>query len=91
MPTARGGVVSGTVGKKIYVLGGEGNTAEDSDGIFDGIEVFDTVKESWESVGKMSLPRHGGQAVAVKGGIYLPGGGISEGGSPVQTLDVYWP
>ncbi|RFN40762.1 kelch domain-containing protein 8a [Fusarium flagelliforme] len=91
MPTPRGGVVSGTVGKKIYVLGGEGNTAEDSDGIFNEIEVFDTAKESWESVGKMSLPRHGGQAVAVKGGIYLPGGGISEGGSPVETLDVYWP
>ncbi|RGP72205.1 kelch domain-containing 8a [Fusarium sporotrichioides] len=91
MPTPRGGVVSGTVGKKIYVLGGEGNTEAGSDGIFDQIEVFDTETETWQELGKMAVPRHGGQAVAVKGGIYLPGGGITEGGSPVATLDVYWP
>ncbi|KAF4965167.1 hypothetical protein FSARC_6985 [Fusarium sarcochroum] len=91
MPTPRGGVVSGTIGTKIYVLGGEGNTAADSEGVFDEVEVFDTKTETWQDAGSMSLPRHGGAAVAIKGGIYLPGGGTAEGGSPVSVLDVYWP
>ncbi|KAL5595059.1 hypothetical protein FOVSG1_008748 [Fusarium oxysporum f. sp. vasinfectum] len=91
MPTPRGGAVSGTIGTKVYVLGGEGNTAPESEGMFDQIEAFDTKTGKWEELGTMKLPRHGGAAVAIKGGIYLPGGGITEGGSPVDTLDVYWP
>ncbi|KAF5025676.1 hypothetical protein F66182_2282 [Fusarium sp. NRRL 66182] len=91
MPTPRGGVVSGTIGSKIYVFGGEGNTAVGSGGVFDDIEVFDTETETWDKVGKMVMPRHGGAAVAVDGGIYLPGGGTEQGGSPVDHFDVYWP
>ncbi|GKT55848.1 kelch repeat-containing protein [Colletotrichum tofieldiae] len=91
MPTARGGVVTGTVNGKIYIFGGEGNSAEGTDGMFNEVEVFDTKKEIWKRLAPMPLPRHGGSAVAIGGSIYLPGGGLREGGSPDSTLDVYRP
>ncbi|KAF2718115.1 galactose oxidase [Polychaeton citri CBS 116435] len=64
-PTAQGGVVCGTVGEEIFVLGGEGNEAEGSDGVFDETEVFNTKTKSWKKLDVMPLPRHGGSAVAV--------------------------
>ncbi|KAM5349576.1 hypothetical protein ACJ41O_006081 [Fusarium nematophilum] len=91
MPTARGGVVAGTVGSKVYVCGGEGNPVNGTNGVFDNVEVFDTEAEIWEKLSPMKLPRHGGQAAAAGKGIYLPGGGIREGGAPVDVLDVFWP
>jgi N-acetylneuraminic acid mutarotase len=91
MPTPRGGVLSATVGSKVYIMGGEGNPVSGSKGVYDQVEVFDTETETWEELGTMKVPRHGGAAVAVKGGIYIPGGGVAEGGAPVDTVDVYWP
>ncbi|KAJ4179719.1 hypothetical protein NW755_012278 [Fusarium falciforme] len=91
MPTPRGGVVSGTIGCEVYIMGGEGNTAAGAEGVFGNVEVFDTKSETWRKLDAMRLPRHGGSAVAVNEGIYLPGGGMRLGGSPVDVLDVYWP
>ncbi|KZL69592.1 kelch domain-containing protein 8a [Colletotrichum incanum] len=91
MPTARGGVVTGTVNGKIYIFGGEGNSAEGTNGIFNETEVFDTKTEIWKRLAPMPVPRHGGSAVAIRGSIYLPGGGLQEGGSPDSTFDVYRP
>ncbi|KAF4980642.1 hypothetical protein FZEAL_3391 [Fusarium zealandicum] len=91
MPTPRGGVVAGAVGSKVYVMGGEGNPTEGAEGVFDDVEVYDTETETWEKLEAMQLPRHGGAAAVVDGGIYLPGGGIREGGAPVDVFDVYWP
>jgi N-acetylneuraminic acid mutarotase len=75
----------------VYTFGGEGNPVEGSDGVFDQVEVYDTRKDSWERLGKMKVPRHGTSAVAVKGGVYIPGGGIKLGGAPVDTFDVFYP
>lgn len=72
-------------------MGGEGNTVAGAEGIFNDVEVFDTKAEAWRKLDAMRLPRHGGSAVAVNDGIYLPGGGTRLGGSPVDVLDVYWP
>ncbi|KAK1566372.1 uncharacterized protein LY79DRAFT_584846 [Colletotrichum navitas] len=91
MPTARAGIVTGTVNGKVYVFGGEGNPAAGSNGVFNQTEVFDTKKESWEQLAPMHLPRHGGGAVAIGSGIYVPGGGLQEGGRPDSTLDVFQP
>ncbi|KAK4118693.1 galactose oxidase [Parathielavia appendiculata] len=91
MPTARGGVCAAVVGGKVFVLGGEGNPAEGSDGVFDQVEAYDTWKDSWERLGRMKVPRHGTSAVAVQGGVYIPGGGIRIGGAPVDTFDVFYP
>ncbi|KAH7063773.1 hypothetical protein BKA63DRAFT_526119 [Paraphoma chrysanthemicola] len=90
MPTARGGVAAGVVGKKIYTFGGEGNRAVES-GVFAEVEAYDTVKEKWYGVGSMRVPRHGTYAVGVKGKVYVPGGGIVQGGGPVSDFDVFVP
>ncbi|KAF4992806.1 hypothetical protein FGRMN_6908 [Fusarium graminum] len=91
MPTPRGGVLSATVGSTVYIMGGEGNPVNGTKGVYNQVEAFDTETETWEKLGAMKVPRHGGAAVAIKGGIYVPGGGIAEGGAPVDTVDVYWP
>jgi N-acetylneuraminic acid mutarotase len=90
MPTPRGGVCSGVVGNKVYTFGGEGNRAVES-GVFDQVEVYDTLEDKWESAGTMKIPRHGTYAVGVGGKVYIPGGGILQGGLPVVDFDVYTP
>jgi N-acetylneuraminic acid mutarotase len=91
MPTPRGGVCAGAVGSKVYVIGGEGNPAEGSEGVFDQVEAYDIRKDTWESLGKMEVPRHGTSAVVVGRGVYIPGGGIKLGGAPVDTFNVFYP
>ncbi|KAJ4338371.1 hypothetical protein N0V95_008069 [Ascochyta clinopodiicola] len=88
MPTPRGGVAAGTVGKKVYVFGGEGDKSTKT-GVFDQVEVYDTVKDRWESVGKMRIPRHGTYAVGVGKRVYVPGGGVMQSGAPVAEFDVF--
>jgi N-acetylneuraminic acid mutarotase len=90
MPTARGGVAAGVVGKMIYTFGGEGNPAVES-GVFAQVEAYDTVKDKWYRAGSMRVPRHGTYAVGVGGRVYVPGGGIVQGGGPVSNFDVFMP
>ena len=90
MPTARGGIAAGVVGAKVYTFGGEGNVKADS-GVFDQVEAYDTVADAWESVGTMRIPRHGTYAVGVRGKVYIPGGGLKQGGLPVADFDVFVP
>jgi N-acetylneuraminic acid mutarotase len=90
MPTARGGVAAGVIGRKVYTFGGEGNKEVES-GVFDQVEAYDTVKDTWERVGTMKVPRHGTYAVGVRGKVYIPGGGIVQGGGPVADFDVFEP
>ncbi|KAK4222051.1 hypothetical protein QBC38DRAFT_490754 [Podospora fimiseda] len=91
MPTARGGIAAAVLGKKIWTFGGEGDQRRES-GVFNEVEVYDTVRDRWEkiSVG-MDVARHGTSAVGVGGGVYIPGGGPVQGGSPVDVFDVFWP
>ncbi|KAF2030737.1 galactose oxidase [Setomelanomma holmii] len=90
LPTARGGVAAGVVRKKIYTFGGEGNPATES-GVFGQVEAYDTVRSEWESVGTMRVPRHGTYAVGVRGRVYIPGGGVVQGGGPVSDFDIFIP
>lgn len=90
MPTPRGGVAASLVGKKVYVVGGEGN-ADSETGVFDEVEVYDTRVNSWKSVGSMKLPRHGTYAVGVGNRVYVPGGGVRQSGAPVSDFDVFEP
>ncbi|MFE2942037.1 Kelch repeat-containing protein [Streptomyces sp. NPDC059255] len=92
MPTARGGIATAGVGTKIYTFGGEGKHDDtDPNTVFAETEAYDTVRDRWQRLAPMPVPRHGTAAVAVAGTIHLPGGGIAGGGSPVDVNDAYRP
>jgi N-acetylneuraminic acid mutarotase len=92
MPTARGGLSAAAVGSKIYTFGGEGNPAPSAKGVFSNIESFDTVTGQWTKEMPMKVPRHGTQAATVGNAIYIPGGGLSGGGSQsVAIMEAYTP
>ncbi|KAK0382817.1 hypothetical protein NLU13_9912 [Sarocladium strictum] len=101
MPTPRGGLAAGTVSVKakdgyltslVYTFGGEGNGLQGSDGMFDEVEVFDPRDGgSWAQKGRMPIAKHGTAAVSVGGRVYIPGGGIRVGGSPVSDFEAYFP
>lgn len=88
MPTPRGGVAAGVVGRKVYVFGGEGNKSAES-GVFSEVEVYDTVKDRWVGAGEMKIPRHGTYAVGVGKRVYVPGGGVMQSGAPVGDFDAF--
>ncbi|GAA1246582.1 Kelch repeat-containing protein [Streptomyces javensis] len=92
MPTARGGIAAAAVGTKIYTFGGEGkHDGTGPDDIFAETEAYDTVRDRWQRLAPMPVPRHGTAAVAVGGTVLIPGGGIAGGGSPVDVNDAYRP
>ncbi|KAL8284497.1 hypothetical protein RB597_001960 [Gaeumannomyces tritici] len=92
MPTARGGVAAAAVGSKIYTFGGEGNPANGTAGVFSETEAYDVRADAWQRLAPMEVPRHGSWAVSMpNGGVYVPGGGIRQGGAAVDTFDVFWP
>jgi hypothetical protein len=76
----------------VYTFGGEGNPEEGAEGMFDQVEVFEPRDGgSWREDGTMLVVKHGTAAVGIGGGVYIPGGGIREGGSPVNDFEVYFP
>ena len=88
MPTARGGLSIAAIGCKIYTFGGEGNRAVPT-GIFDNVEVYDTVSDSWETLPPMPFPRHGTNAASIGSRIYIPGGGNVTAAGPQARNDFY--
>lgn len=92
MPTPRGGLTAAVLGTKIYTFSGEGNMAPNSRNVFPDVEAYETVANTWTKEPAMKEPRHGTGAVSVEGAIYIPGGGLSGGGSAsVATLEAYGP
>lgn len=92
MPTPRGGLVAAAIGDKVFTFGGEGNTDEGSNGVFNETEVYDISEDKWKKLAPMQLPRHGLSAVAMKDKVYLPGGGtLIGGGGAVDALDAFSP
>ncbi|KAK3360572.1 hypothetical protein B0T25DRAFT_602305 [Lasiosphaeria hispida] len=90
LPTPRGGIAAAAVGEKIYTFGGEGNPNSEI-GVYNETEVYDTVKNTWDQLPVMPLPRHGTSAVAIGGKVFIPGGGLKIGADPVDSFDVYRP
>ncbi|KAK1147176.1 hypothetical protein N8T08_001915 [Aspergillus melleus] len=85
MSVPRGGLSGSAVGSKLYTFGGEGSPTTHT-GLFNQSEVFDTMSQRWESLAPMAVPRHGTQAAALGGWIYIPGGGLQQDGKNV-TID----
>ncbi|KAK0644154.1 hypothetical protein B0T16DRAFT_438335 [Cercophora newfieldiana] len=91
MPTPRRGFATGILGTKIYTFGGEGNPDKTYGGVFEEVEVYDTVTDTWASLAPMKIPRHGSAAVVIDGKIYIPGGGTAMGTPATAAFDVYSP
>ncbi|KAK7914209.1 hypothetical protein PG985_011912 [Apiospora marii] len=92
MPTPRGGLSTAAVGRLIYTFGGEGAiTDERPEGVYDSVEVYDTMADSWEVLPPMAHPRHGTGAAAVEGRVYIPGGANHTNAGAVDTNDVFIP
>ncbi|KAI1076381.1 hypothetical protein F5B20DRAFT_323388 [Whalleya microplaca] len=90
MPTPRGGLGCAAVEGKIHCVGGE-KPGHGAHGVYEEVEVYDVASDSWESLEPMAVPRHGTNAVAVDGKIYVPGGGTKTGAAPVGVMDAYVP
>lgn len=69
MPSKRSGMASASIGKNIYVFGGQ-----KVNGTFENNEKFDTEKNIWSTEIPLPTPRLGSEAVSNKNDIYVIGG-----------------
>ena len=83
MPTARGNLVAGLIGRRIYAAGGWQSASATP-----ALEVFDTAAGSWRSLAPMPRPRAAAGAV-VDGKLYAAGG--FDGGQCSGDVAVYDP
>lgn len=79
MPTSRAGCAGAVIGGRLVVIGGEGNPAPGSRGVFAEVEAYDPVADAWLELARMRTPRHGMGAAAIGGAVYVPGGGTEAG------------
>lgn len=85
MPTIRSGCNGITANGCFYVFGGEGDDSA-THGVFEEVEVYNPKTDSWTQLEPFPIPVHGVTGAAfIDGLIYLPGGGVSEGGSSGGT------
>ena len=79
MPTARSGLGAGTLGGKLYAIGGEF-----PGGVFREVEAFDPARGTWRKVAPLPSGRHGIGVGAVGNRLYVMGGfgqGAMQGGA----------
>jgi hypothetical protein len=74
IPTARGGLGVAAVGTCIYAVGGE-RVGGGSSEVTGATESYDTLSGEWRELPSLGVPRHGIEAAAVGGAIYVAGGG----------------
>ena len=91
MPTPRGGLSTGSIGKRIYTFGGEGSTSVVPNGVYNNVEVYDTVTDKWETLSPMPYPRHGTNAASIGCRIHIPGGGNVTAAGAQDRNDYYKP
>lgn len=86
MPLPRGGVAGVAANGCLWVIGGEGNTA-DPRGLFDQNEAYDPRTNTWHRFPPMPTPTHGLVGGAfVNGRIHLPGGAVTQGGGSGSVI-----
>lgn len=93
MPTARGGLSIANVHGRFYTFGGEGDKAliNPPTGLYDNVEVYDPVRDTWEVLDPMPVPRHGTGAAVVLGRIHIPGGANVAGSGATDTVQSFTP
>ena len=85
LPTPRGGYASALVGDEILIFGGEA-----PDRVFSEVESYDVRRNTWRTLEPMPVPRHGIQAIACAGDVYIAAGGEQPyGGAPSSVNSAY--
>ncbi|MCA9670865.1 MAG: kelch repeat-containing protein [Myxococcales bacterium] len=90
MPTSRAGLAAAVAGAKLFVFGGEGNSAHPS-GVFDHNEAFDPATGAWSTLAPIKTRRHGTGAATIDGRIYLPGGAALQAFGASDVHEVFTP
>ncbi|RDW91096.1 hypothetical protein BP5796_02261 [Coleophoma crateriformis] len=88
MPTALGGCASGVIGTQIFTIGGEGDQ-DTASGVTPQNQAYNTATNTWAFYAPMDIPRHGTAGVAIGSKIYIPGGGLIEGGLPTNYTSYF--
>lgn len=93
MPNPRGGVNGVMANGCFFVWGGEAADAGTPQNVFPDHDVYDPVTDRWTELAEVPTPIHGVTGAAFLNGlIYMPGGGIAQGGSSGSTIfQVYRP
>ena len=90
MPTGRGGCSSATIGHLTFTAGGEGDP-NTSTHVWPQMQAYDAVRNTWTNETDMATPVHGTAAVAYRGKVIIPGGGLEVGGDPTQLVQSFMP
>lgn len=92
LPEARGGMGKAVwFRNEFYVFGGETLDDPDADanGVYDRVDVYDPVQNTWRLEQPMTSPRHGIFPVLYQGHLFLAGGGTHSGNSQSTKLDTF--
>ena len=90
MPNGRGGCASATIGDLMFTAGGEGNP-NTATHVWPQMQAYDAIRNTWKSYTDMATPVHGSAAVAHRGKVIIPGGGLEIGGDPTQLVQSFMP
>lgn len=90
IPTPRAGVATAVLGNEIVVIGGEDLEAP-LPGVFEEVEAYDPVSDTWRALAPMRTPRHGMGAATVQDRIYVPGGATQRGFGATAVHEVLIP
>jgi N-acetylneuraminic acid mutarotase len=93
MPRARGGNNGVAAYGCFYTWGGEGANTGEPNNVFPDHDVYDPTTDQWTPLAPLPTPVHGVTgAVFLNGLIYMPGGGLAQGGSSGSNIfQVYRP
>lgn len=84
MPTPREGALTGTIGQKIYVIGGANNST-----VLSVNEVYDTTSNTWTTAAPMPTARWNAASAVVNNILYAMGGGGN--GTQLSVVEAYDP
>ena len=86
MPTAAAGGAVGLIGGKVYVVGGETNTA-----IINTNQIFNPTTNSWTTGAPIPTQRFVPASAVVSGTLYVMGGIKDSTQTPISTVEAYNP
>lgn len=95
LPQRRAGVSKAPfLNGEFYVIGGETDSdlsQTGADGVYDRVDVYNPLTNTWRQAAPIPTDRHGIAPVAYNGKIYVAGGGVVQGKSESRVFEVFTP